>query len=74
MLLETWYGKGPKKKLLFDVQSPTFSRTQAEIILGELIIQKYLTEDFQYTPYSTISYLKKGDYCTIYHRCIVINF
>jgi len=62
MLLDTWYGKGPKKKFLFDVSSPIFSRTQAEIIVGELILQKYLTENFQYTPYSTISYLKKGKY------------
>lgn len=62
MLLDTWYGKGPKRKLLFDVSSPVFSRTQAEIIVGELILQKFLIEDFQYTPYTTISYLKKGDY------------
>jgi len=66
MLLDTWFGKGPKKNLSFDVKCPVFSRTQAEIILGELILQNYLTEDFQYTPYSTISYLKKGNYMYIF--------
>lgn len=60
MLLDTWYGKGPKKKLVSDVLCPVFPRIQAEIILSELIIQKYLIEDFQFTPYSTISYIKKG--------------
>lgn len=61
MLLDTWYGKGNKKVLLLDVQSPVFSRTRAEMILGELIVQGYLMEDFHFTPYSTISYLKKGN-------------
>lgn len=60
MLLDTWFGKGNKKLLLFDVQSPVISRTLAEMILGELLVQGYLTEDFHYTPYSTISYIKKG--------------
>lgn len=60
MLLDTWYGKGNKKLLLFDVQSPIISRTLAETIVGELMIQGYLKEDFHYTPYSTISYIKKG--------------
>ncbi|XP_025202849.1 ATP-dependent DNA helicase Q1-like [Melanaphis sacchari] len=60
MLLDTWYGKGNKKILLFDVQSPVFPKTQAEMILSELIVQGYLMEDFHFTPYSTISYIKKG--------------
>lgn len=60
MLLDTWYGKGNKKILQFDVQSPKISRTLAEMIVGQLIIQGYLKEDFHYTPYSTISYIKKG--------------
>lgn len=60
MLLDIWYGKGNKKVLLLDVKPPIFLRTQAEMILGELLVQGYLTEDFHYTPYSTISYIKKG--------------
>lgn len=71
MLLDTWYGKGNKKNLLFNVQSPVFSRTRAEMILGELLAQKYLTEDFHYTPYSTISYIKKGNYI-IYNNYLVL--
>lgn len=66
MLIDTWYSKGNKKILLFNIKSPVFSRKLAEIILSELIIQKYLVEDFHYTPYSTISYIKKGNnviYC-----------
>lgn len=69
MLLDTWYGKGPKKKLVSDFLSPVFPRIQAEMILSELIIQKYLTEDFQFTPYSTISYIKKGLFIIIYYNC-----
>lgn len=62
MLLDTWYGKGNKKILLLDVQSPVFPKTRAEMILGELIVQEYLMEDFHFTPYSTISYIKKGNF------------
>lgn len=67
MLLDTWYGKGNKKILLFDVKSPIFSRKRAEIIISELIVQRYLSEDFHYTPYSTISYIKKGNKFIIHH-------
>jgi len=73
MLLDTWYGKGNKKVLLFDVKSPMFSRTRAEIILSELIVQRYLSEDFHYTPYSTISYIKKGNNI-IYYDKLVFNY
>lgn len=65
MLLDIWYGKGNKKVLSFDVKPPIFLRTQAEMILGELLVQGYLTEDFHYTPYSTISYIKKGKYFSL---------
>lgn len=67
MLLDTWYGKGNKKVLLFNVQPPVFSRKRAEIIISELIVQRYIAEDFHYTPYSTISYIKKGSIFIIYH-------
>lgn len=60
MLLDVWYGKGNKKVLKSDVKPPIFLRTQAEMILGVLLVEGYLTEDFHYTPYATISYIKKG--------------
>lgn len=60
MLLDTWYGKGNKKILSCGIQSPKFSRASAEMILGELMVKGYLMEDFHFTPYSTISYIKKG--------------
>lgn len=74
MLLDTWYGKGNKKLLLLDVQSPVFPRVRAEMILGELIVQGYLAEDFHYTPYSTISYIKKGNYPINFHNLLHFNY
>jgi len=76
MLLDTWYGKGNKKILLLDVQSPVFPKTRAEMILGELIVQEYLMEDFHFTPYSTISYIKKGNFniLLLNNNCMVISY
>lgn len=76
MLLDTWYGKGNKKILLLDVQSPVFPKTRAEMILGELIVQEYLMEDFHFTPYSTISYIKKGNFYILLlnNNCMVIFY
>lgn len=39
---------------------PKFSRETGEVILAHLLVTGYLQEDFHFTPYSTISYLKRG--------------
>ncbi|XP_050542953.1 ATP-dependent DNA helicase Q1-like isoform X2 [Daktulosphaira vitifoliae] len=60
MLLDSWYGKYNKKMKITNIKPPTFSRMRAEMIVGELLVQNYLAEDFHFTPYSTISYIKRG--------------
>lgn len=42
------------------VQVPKFSRETGEAVLAHLLVNGYLQEDFHFTPYSTISYLKRG--------------
>ncbi|XP_054282691.1 ATP-dependent DNA helicase Q1-like [Macrosteles quadrilineatus] len=59
-ILDAWYGKGPPALKLSGVSAPTFSRDTAENILAHLLINGYLKEDFHFTPYSTISYIRRG--------------
>lgn len=59
-LLDAWYGKGAVNLRVRSVPVPSFSRERGEAVLGHLLIKGYLQEDFHFTPYSTISYLKRG--------------
>ncbi|PSN46523.1 ATP-dependent DNA helicase Q1 [Blattella germanica] len=59
-LLDAWYGKGPSNLRVPSVAVPTFSREIGESVLAHLLIEGYLQEDFHFTPYSTISYIKRG--------------
>lgn len=59
MLIDVWYGKTSKIKSV-NVSPPSFSRETGERIVAFLLIHDYLKEDFHFTPYSTISYIKKG--------------
>ncbi|XP_039290479.1 ATP-dependent DNA helicase Q1 isoform X2 [Nilaparvata lugens] len=59
-LLEAWYGKGPPKLRLSSIAVPSFSRITGDNILARLLIDGYLKEDFHFTAYSTISYIRKG--------------
>ncbi|XP_065209170.1 ATP-dependent DNA helicase Q1-like [Planococcus citri] len=59
MLIDVWYGKTSKIKSV-NVSPPSFSRETGERIVAFLLINDYLKEDFHFTPYSTISYIKKG--------------
>lgn len=59
-LLDAWYGKGVGTFRLKSVAVPKFSREMGEAILAHLLINGYLQEDFHFTPYTTISYLKRG--------------
>lgn len=63
MILDIWFGKNNKIKC--KVATPKFPREKAENILATLLIKGILKEDFHFTPYSTISYMKAG---------IVLNF
>ncbi|CAG5051766.1 unnamed protein product [Parnassius apollo] len=58
-LLDAWFLKGPVN-LRHKGKEPNFSRILGEDVIAFLLIQGYLVEDFHFTAYSTISYIKKG--------------
>ncbi|OWR53551.1 ATP-dependent DNA helicase Q1-like [Danaus plexippus] len=58
-LLDAWYLKGPVP-LRHKGKEPNFSRLVGEDVIAFLLTQGYLIEDFHFTAYSTISYIKKG--------------
>ena len=59
-LVDAWYGKGAGSLRVKSVPVPKFSREMGEALLAHLLVSGYLQEDFHFTPYSTISYLKRG--------------
>ncbi|KAL1452886.1 hypothetical protein WDU94_007072 [Cyamophila willieti] len=64
MLMDLWYKQKVAKvknvAAISSFQAPTFPRETGENIIAHLLINKYLKQDFHFTPYSTISYLKLG--------------
>ncbi|XP_044041891.1 ATP-dependent DNA helicase Q1 isoform X1 [Siniperca chuatsi] len=58
-LVEAWMGKGPAKRRKM-IQTTTLSRLQAEAVIVRLLLQRYLREDFSFTPYTTYFYMKLG--------------
>ncbi|XP_034243673.1 ATP-dependent DNA helicase Q1-like [Thrips palmi] len=59
-LQEAWFHKGASALRVPNTKPPALSATKAESIIAFLLINSYLREDFHYTLYSTISYIKKG--------------
>ncbi|XP_074124968.1 ATP-dependent DNA helicase Q1 isoform X2 [Sminthopsis crassicaudata] len=59
-LIDAWMGKGVAKLRVSDVVSPKLPRDELEKIIVHFILQQYLKEDFSFTAYATISYLKIG--------------
>lgn len=59
-LIDAWMGKGSAKLRVANIVSPKISRTEMERILAYLILAQYIREDFSFTAYATISYLKQG--------------
>lgn len=59
-LVDAWYSKGASSLRVSDVPVPSFTRETAEAVVGYLLINGYLQEDFHFSAYSTISYLKRG--------------
>ncbi|XP_063708364.1 ATP-dependent DNA helicase Q1-like [Culicoides brevitarsis] len=57
-LVDAWLGKGPST-LRFEAV-PSYERFYAEQIIAFLIINDYLKEEFNFTPYTTYSYIKVG--------------
>lgn len=61
-LIDAWMQvKGPKKFRLDGITRPTLSRTDCETVVGLLLSEGYLREDFHMTPYNTISYIIEGN-------------
>lgn len=58
-LLDAWFLKGPVN-LRHKGKEPNFPRVLGEDVIAFLLINGYLVEDFHFTAYSTISYLKIG--------------
>ncbi|XP_049868783.1 ATP-dependent DNA helicase Q1-like [Pectinophora gossypiella] len=58
-LLDAWYLKGPVN-MRHKGKEPEFPRALGEDAITYLLIENYLVEDFHFTAYSTISYIKKG--------------
>nr|XP_033808154.1 ATP-dependent DNA helicase Q1 [Geotrypetes seraphini]XP_033808155.1 ATP-dependent DNA helicase Q1 [Geotrypetes seraphini]XP_033808156.1 ATP-dependent DNA helicase Q1 [Geotrypetes seraphini]XP_033808157.1 ATP-dependent DNA helicase Q1 [Geotrypetes seraphini]XP_033808158.1 ATP-dependent DNA helicase Q1 [Geotrypetes seraphini] len=59
-LLDAWLGRGAPKLRVSSIEPPNFTRIELERIVAYLILQQYLREDFSFTAYATISYLKRG--------------
>ena len=59
-LIDAWYGKGTPTLRVSSVPTPKFTRESGEAIVGHLLVNGYLKEDFHFSAYSTISYLKRG--------------
>ncbi|NXW73714.1 RECQ1 helicase, partial [Hirundo rustica] len=59
-LIDAWSGKGVSKFRVPEVTPPTHPREELERIIAHLLLQQYLKEDFSFTAFATISYLKVG--------------
>ena len=59
-LIDSWFNKGAVALRVSNVPVPKFSREMGEAIVGHLLINGYLQEDFHFSAYSTISYIKRG--------------
>lgn len=54
------YKKGPTNLRSANVELPTMDRYWAEQMVAFMVLEKYLKEDFHFTAYTTISYIRKG--------------
>lgn len=59
-LIDAWCSKGTKKLRLEGIDPPAFSKEVCQQIIGLLLVDTYLKEEFHYTAYSTVSYLNIG--------------
>lgn len=55
-LIDAWYDKGPSQ--LRAGRVPQYDRSFAEQVVAFLLVNDYLKEDFNFTPYTTISYIR----------------
>ncbi len=67
-LINAWAGKGRVSSRVSGINSLGLSRGVCEKIISKLILDGALSEDFHYTPYSTICYLVAG-----YRRSLILQ-
>ncbi|XP_041110089.1 ATP-dependent DNA helicase Q1-like isoform X2 [Polyodon spathula] len=58
--IDSWMGKGAAKHRVLGVPPSSLPRLEMEMVIAHLLVQQYLREDFSFTPYATISYIKLG--------------
>lgn len=59
-LIDAWFGKGTAVHKVSSVPVPKFSREAGENIVGFLLINGYLKEDFAFNAYANLTYLIRG--------------
>ncbi|XP_034500564.1 ATP-dependent DNA helicase Q1 isoform X2 [Ailuropoda melanoleuca] len=59
-LIDSWMGRGAAKLRVAGVAPPKLPREDLEKMIAHLLLQQYLKEDYSFTAYATISYLKIG--------------
>ncbi|KAM3926523.1 ATP-dependent DNA helicase Q1 isoform 1-T1 [Leptodactylus fuscus] len=64
-LMDAWSGKGAAKLRVAQVLPPKLPRGELERIITHLLLHKYIREDFSFTAYATISYMKEGPKATL---------
>ncbi|KAM9673882.1 ATP-dependent DNA helicase Q1 isoform 1-T2 [Trichechus inunguis] len=59
-LIDSWMGKGAAKLRVAGVAPPVLPREDLEKLIAHFLLHQYLKEDYSFTAYATISYLKIG--------------
>uniref|UniRef100_A0A4W3JBJ7 ATP-dependent DNA helicase n=1 Tax=Callorhinchus milii TaxID=7868 RepID=A0A4W3JBJ7_CALMI len=59
-LIDAWTGKGAVKLRVASLPPPDLSKPEMHRAIVHLLLEQYFKEDFSFTPYTTISYLKLG--------------
>lgn len=60
-LIDAWYHKKIPNLRIENIEPPKHERYYGEQMITLLILKGYLKEDFHFSAYSTISYIRKGD-------------
>ncbi|XP_014224096.1 ATP-dependent DNA helicase Q1-like [Trichogramma pretiosum] len=60
-LVDAWYNKGATSHRLDSVPTPKFPREVGEAILGHLLVKGYMKENFQFSAYTTNTYIERGN-------------
>ncbi|THK32960.1 ATP-dependent DNA helicase Q1 [Diachasma alloeum] len=59
-LMDAWFNKGAVAYRVSSIPVPKFSREAGEAIVGHLLVNGYLKEDFVFNAYANLTYLNRG--------------